>query len=171
MAAGDSLICWVPQHGEPPLTAYGTPDIRDPDQGTSHPVCDLALNERIDFSDVMPHSYGGTGLTVYIHYAMSSTASNDIKLETDFERIGDQQQDLDNEGFTASPQNTGDITVPDSSGKVDIVTTVHTDGGQIDDIEVGEGFRIRIKRIAVTGDDAAGDLEIRFVELRETPDP
>lgn len=167
MAAGDSLLQFVPQHIEPPVSNYGTMDVRD-GSTTSHPVYDMALNEIGDVSAVMPQSYSGNGLTIYVHYAMTSAGSNDIKLETDFERIGDQQQDMDSEGFTASPQNTGDITVPGSSGLVDIVSTAHTDGAQIDNIAVGEGFRLRIKRVVVSGTDAAGDLEIRFIEIRET---
>ena len=109
----------------------------------------------------------GGGLTVYVHYSLSSATANDIKLEVSFERIGDQQQDIDSDGFAAA-QNTGDITVPGTSGNVDIITATFTDGAQMDSIAVGEGFRMNIKRVAVVGTDATGDLEIRFVEIKET---
>lgn len=162
MASGDTILTLTPQCNEPPTANFATLDTRN-----QHPVLDFALNEIGIFSDVMPRHYGGGGLTVYLHYAMSSAVANDIKLETYFERIGDQQQDIDSDGFAAA-QNTGDVTVPGTSGNVDIVSSTHTDGGQMDSIAVGEGFRLKVKRIAVAGTDASGDLELRFIEIKET---
>ena len=163
MASGNTLLEFIPQAAEDPLTNFGTPDRRN-----QHPVIDLALNEETRFSAVMPRHYAGTtGVTVYLHIAMSSANANDIKLEVSFERIGDQQQNLDSDGFAAA-QDTGDITVPGTSGLVDIIPVTFTDGAQMDSIAVGEGFRMNIKRVAVVGTDATGDLEIRFVEIKET---
>lgn len=162
MASGDTLAIFTPQCNEPPTSNFATLDTRN-----QHPVLDFALNEIGIFSDVMPRHYGGGGITIYLHYAMSSAVANDIKLETYFERIGDQQQDIDSDGFAAA-QNTGDITVPGTSGNVDIVSTTHTNGAQMDSIAVGEGFRLKVKRVAVVGTDASGDLELRFIEIKET---
>lgn len=163
MASGNTLLEFIPQAGESPTSNFGTPDTRN-----QHPIIDLAIDEETRFSAIMPRHYAGTtGITVYLHYAMSSATANDIKLEVSFERIGDQQQDIDSDGFAAA-QNTGDITVPGTSGLVDIITATFTDGAQMDSIAVGEGFRINIKRVAVAGTDATGDLEIRFVEIKET---
>ncbi len=163
MASGNTLLIFRPQDNEPPSSIFATLDTRN-----QHPVLDLALTEEAVFSAVMPRLYGGGGITISLHYAMSSAVANDIRLDTDFERIGDQQQDLDADGFTGSPQNTGDITVPGTSGLVDVVTTAHTDGAQMDSIALGEGFRLKVKRVAVGGTDASGDLELRFVEIKET---
>lgn len=162
MASGNTLLEFIPQAGEDPASNFGRPDRRN-----QHPVIDLALNEEERFSAIMPRHYASGGLTVYLHYAMSSAEANDIKLEVSFERIGDQQQDLDSDGFAAA-QNTGDITVPGTSGLVDIITATFTDGAQMDSIAIGEGFRINIKRVAVAGTDATGDLELRFIEIKET---
>lgn len=162
MASGDTISRFVPQCNESPAANFATPDRR---QG--HPVLDMALNEICIFSDVMPRNYSGGGLTAYLHYAMSSAVANDIKLETFFERIGDQQQDMDADGFAAA-QNSGDVTVPGTSGNVDIISTVHTNGAQMDSIAIGEGFRLKVRRIAVVGTDASGDLELRFIEIKET---
>lgn len=163
MASGDTISRFIPQCNEYPNSNGATPDRR----GDGHPVLDFALNEIGKFSDVMPRHYGGGGVTVYLHYAMTSAEADDVKLETYFERIGDQQQDLDADGFAAA-QDTGDITVPGTSGNVDIISTTHTDGGQMDSIAVGEGFRLKVKRVAVGGTDASGDLELRFIEIKET---
>ena len=98
---------------------------------------------------------------------MTSAEVNDIKLEAYLERIGDQQQDLDSDGFAAA-QNSGDITVLGTSGLVDVIAVTFTDGAQMDSIAAGEGFRIKIKRVVVAGTDASGDLELRFVAIKET---
>lgn len=162
MASGHTILIFMPQCNEPPASNFATFDTRN-----QHPVLDFALNEIGVFSGVMPRHYEGGGATVYLHYAMSSAVANDIKLETYFERIGDQQQDIDSDGFAAA-QNTGDITVPGTSGNVDIISTTHSNGAQMDNIAVGEGFRLKVKRIAVAGTDASGDLEIRFIEIKES---
>jgi hypothetical protein len=127
----------------------------------------MALDEEVVFSDVLPRNYGGGGITVYMHYSMSTAVANDIRIDTSFERIGDQQQDIDSDGFATAETGT-DTTVPGTSGNVDIINNPHTDGGEIDNIAVGEGFRIKLKREQVAGTDASGDLELRFVELKET---
>lgn len=162
MASGETLAILLPQNNEPPTSNFAREDRRN-----NHPVLDMALNEIAIFSILVPRNYGGNGFTVYEHYAMTSAITNDIALETSFERIGDQQQDLDSDGF-ASAISTGDIVVPGGSGLVDIISSVHLGGAQIDSLAVGEGGRLKIKRIAVAGSDAAGDLELRFVELKET---
>lgn len=162
MASGNTLLTFIPQCNEPPASNFATLDTRN-----AHPVLDFAIDEIGMFSSVMPRHYGGGGIIVYLHYAMTSAEADDIKLETYLERIGDGQQDIDSDGFAAA-QNTGDITVPGTSGHVDIIPSTHTEGAQMDSIAVGEGFRLKVKRIAVTGDDAAGDLELRFIEIKET---
>jgi len=162
MASGNTLLTFMPQCNEPPAGAFAALDTRN-----QHLVLDFALNEIAVFSGVMPRHYDGGGVTVYLHYAMTSAVANDIKLETYFERIGDQQQDIDTDGFGAA-QNSGDITVPGTCGNVDIITSTHANGVQMDSIAVGEGFRLKVKRIAVVGTDASGDLELRFVEIKET---
>ena len=160
MASGDTLISFTPQAVE-----YGTGqhDVRN-----NHPVFDLALTEVAVFADVLPRHYGGGGITVYLHYAMSSATADDVRLDTTFERIGDQQQDLDADGFDATGVNGTDTTVPGTSGNVDIISNAHSSGARLDSLAVGEGFRLKITRTAVAGTDAAGDLELRFVELKET---
>lgn len=163
MASGDTLLIFTPLHNEPPATNYATLDTRN-----QHPVLDFDAtpNEDAVFSAIMPRNYAGSGLTVYIHYAMSSAEADTIDWDAAFERIGDQQQDLDADGF-AAVQSVDNTTVPATSGLVDIVSIAFTDGAEIDSIAVGEGFRIKVTRDAAN-DDAAGDAELVFVEIQET---
>lgn len=162
MASGDTLLIITPQCNEPPSSNFATLDTRN-----NHPVLDFTLDEIGIFSGVLPRHYDGGGINIYLHYAMTSAVADDINLETSIERIGDQQQDIDSDSF-ATAQSTGDITVPSTSGNVDIVSTAHTDGAQMDNLAIGEGFRLKIERVAVSGTDASGDLELRFIEIKET---
>ncbi|RKY12813.1 MAG: hypothetical protein DRP52_04270 [Planctomycetota bacterium] len=133
-----------------------------------HPVldADASTDESAVFTGVMPRHYAGGGVTVYIHYAMSSATSGNIDWDAQFERIGDQQQDLDSDGF-AAVQSVNNTTVPSTSGLVDIVSIAFTDGAQMDSIAVGESFRLKITRDA-SADTAAGDAELVAVEIKET---
>ena len=162
-ASGDTLLIFVPQSNEPTSSNFATLDTRN-----LHPVLDFdaTTNESAVFSATMPRSYAGGGLTVYIHYAMTSATSGDIDWDVAFEQIGDQQQDIDADGF-AAVQSTDNTTVPATSGFVDIITVTFTDGAQMDSIAVGEGFRIKVTRDAVS-DTATGDAEVKFLEIKET---
>ena len=163
MASGDTLLIFTPLHNEPPSTNPATLDTRN-----QHPVLDFdaTTNEDAVFSAVMPRSYAGGGLTVYLHYAMSSATSGDVDWDVAFERIGDQQQDIDSDGF-AAVNSVDNTTVPGTSGNVDIVNVTFTDGADMDSVAVGEGFRMKVTRDAAS-DTAAGDAELRFVEIKET---
>ena len=163
MASGDTLVVFTPLNNEPPSSAFATFDTRN-----QHVVLDFndTTNESAVFKGIMPRHYGSGGVTVYIHYAMTSAEVNTIDWDAAFERIGDQQQDLDADGF-AAVQSVDNTTVPGTSGLVDIVSIAFTDGAQMDSVAVGEGFRLKITRDA-TNDDAAGDAELWAVEIKET---
>jgi hypothetical protein len=164
MASGDTLLIFTPLHNEPPASNPATLDTRN-----AHPVLDFdaTTNESAVFSAVMPRAYAGTtGVTVYIHYAMSSAVANTVDWDVAFERIGDQQLDIDADSF-AAVNSVDDTTVPGTSGLVDIVSVAFTNGADMDSVAVGEGFRLKVTRDAAS-DDATGDAELIFVEIKET---
>ena len=163
MASENTLLIFRPQDNEPPTSNYATLDKRN-----QHPVLDFddTTNESAVFSAVMPRHYAGGGLTVYLHYAMSSAVTNTIDWDAAFERIGDQQLDIDGDSF-AAVQSIDDTTVPGTSGLVDIVSISFANGAEMDSIAVGEGFRIKITRDAAN-DGASGDAELLFIEIKET---
>lgn len=167
MASGDTLAVFHPYGNEPPTSNFATLDLRN-----NHPVLDFdaTTDEEAVFSTVLPRHYGGGGITVYIHYSMSSAVANNVVWQTAFERVGDQQQDVDADGF-ASFNGSGQVAVPTTSGFVDIASIAHTNGAQIDSIAVGEKFRFKIRRDAdstTATDDATGDAELHAIELKET---
>lgn len=163
MASGNTLCTFFPTDNEPPSSNYATLDTRN-----GHPVLDFdtTTGEAAIFTGILPRHYAGGGITVYIHYAMTSATSGTCGWTVEFERIGDGSQDIDSDGF-AGAQTVTAVTVPGISGNVDIVNVAVTDGANIDSIAVGEAFRIRIKR-DVANDTAAGDAELVAVELKET---
>ena len=164
MASGDTLLIFHPYNNEPPTTAYATLDTRN-----QHPCLDFdaAANESAVFSSIMPQCYAGTtGVTVYLHYAMSTATADTVDWDVAWERIGDQQQDLDSDGF-AAVQSVDNTTVPGTSGLVDIVSVAFTNGAQMDSVAVGESFRLKVTRDAAS-DDATGDAELYMVEGKET---
>lgn len=164
MASGDTLTSFTPLHNEPPAATPALLDTRN-----QHPVLDFdaTTNWSAVFSAVMPRNYAATtGVTVYLHYAMSSAVADTVDWDVAFERIGDQQQDLDADGF-AAVNSVDNTTVPGTSGLVDIVSVAFTDGADMDSVAVGEGFRLKVTRDAAS-DDAAGDAELVFVEIKET---
>lgn len=163
MASGDSLLTFHPFHNEPPASNYMTLDTRN-----GHPVLDAddTVNEDAIFTGVMPQHYAGGGVTVRIGYSMTSATTGDVDLDVAFERIGDQQQDVDADGF-AAVNSVDNTTVPGTSGNVDVVSVTFTDGADMDSVAAGELFRIKITRDAAS-DTAAGDLEIHFLAIEET---
>lgn len=163
MASGDTLCIFFPQDNEPVASNYATLDLRN-----VHPVLDFdaSTNESAVFTGLMPQHYDGGGVTVYIHYAMSSATSGDIDWDVAFERIGDQQQDIDSDSF-AAVNSVDNTTVPGTSGNVDVVSVAFTDGADMDSVAAGETFRLKVTRDAAS-DTATGDAELVAVEIRET---
>ena len=168
MASGDTLLVFQAAQGEPTDSYPATYGTRGSD---SHPVMLFdagANNESIMFTSIMPRNYGGGGVTVYIHYSMTSATGNEIIWQVAFERIGDQQLDIDNAGFETANVSAA-TTVPSTSGYVDVIAITFTDGVDMDSVAVGELFRIKITRnSASVDDDAAGDAELHAIEIKET---
>ncbi len=156
-------LVFTPQMNEPPTSNFATLDTRN-----NHPVLDFdaTTNESAVFRGVLPTGYAGGGLTVYIHYAMTSAEVNTVDWDVAFERIGDQQLDIDGDSF-ADVKSVDNTTVPGTTGLVDVVSVAFTDGADMDSIAAGENFRVKVTRDAAS-DDAAGDAEILFLVIKET---
>jgi hypothetical protein len=164
MASGDTLVVFTPLQNEPPSSNAATLDSRN-----QHLVLDFDATtaESAVFKAVMPQHYAATtGVTVYIHYAMSTATSSDIDWDAAFERVSDQIQDIDADGF-AAVQSVDTTTVPGTSGNVDVVSIAFTAGAQMDSVVAGDGFRLKVTRDA-PNDGAAGDAELWAVEIQET---
>lgn len=165
MATGNLIAEFGAANNEPPTTDPAAFDVR----GDDHNVWDFdaGTDESTVYSAVMPNHYSGGGLTVKIDYMMSSAIADDVVLLAAFERLGVEFQDLDSPSFAAAKSVT--ITVPATNGHLGRATIAFDDGAEIDGILIGEGYRLKITRDAdAGGDDAAGDLELKFVVVTET---
>jgi hypothetical protein len=163
MASGDTLCVFYPQGAEFPATNYATLDQRN-----NHPCLDFdtTTGEAAYWSDILPRLYNGGGITAYVHWGATTAVSGTGGWLVAFERISDSQQDVDSDGF-ASDQTVVAANVPATSGHVKITNVAVTNGANMDSIAVGELFRFRLTR-DVANDNAAGDLEVYAVELKET---
>lgn len=164
MASGDTLATFHPYQNEPPASAFATIDLRN-----AHPVLDFdaATDESAVFTAVMPRHYGGGGVTVKIIWAATSATSGDVRWQTAFERVIDQ--DIDADGFATAQSGFG--TANATSGIPTQSNIAHTDGAQIDSIGIGDVFRLKVTRDAdgTSGtDDLVGDAEFLMAEVRET---
>ncbi len=167
MASGDLLLNFVPQSNEPPATAFATPDTRN-----GHPCLDFdgSTDEEAVFSQVLPLSYAGGGLTVKLLVGFTSATSGDSRWQADIERIQPGVTDIDSDSFTGTFQSAG-FAAPASTGIFDWVTITFTSGAQMDSLAAGEPFRIKIRRDAdgTSGtDDIATDAELMHVAILET---
>jgi hypothetical protein len=163
MATGQTLIQFNALNNEPPASNFATLDRRN---GHNCLDFDGSTQEAAVFRGILPRNYSGLGITVYVHWAATSATTGTIGWDVAFERIGDSQQDVDADGF-ATAQTITAVTVPGTSGHVDITNVAVTNGANIDSIAVGEMFRVRIRR-DVANDTAVGDAELFAVELKET---
>lgn len=163
MASGNILDRFFPP-GEPPSSNPATFAIRN-----QHPVmlCDAATDESVIWTSVLPSNYSGGGLTVRIYWSAASATSGNVVWEAAFERIDDEGQDTDSDGFAST--QTATAAAPGTSGAVQYTDIAFTDGAQIDSLAVGELFRLKINRDANNGSDTmSGDAEIHAVTVRET---
>lgn len=162
MASGNTLWVFLPAHNEPPSTNFAVLNVRN-----LHPMLDFSgtTNQSAVFSAVMPRHYAGGGVTVYIHYSTVST-TGDIDWDIAFERIGDQQQDVDTDGFAAA-LSVDNTVVPGTTGLVDVVNVAFTNGAQMDSVAAGEMFRLKITRDAAN-DTNTGIANLHAIEIKET---
>lgn len=166
MASGDTLFMLEPKNNDPPAAAYATLDMRN-----NHPVLDFdgSTDEEAVFPILIPGAYAGGGITIYIHFMMTSATSGTIRFQAAFERCGDGGTDLDSDSFAAF--QSGGEAVPGTSGQVGVVSIAFADGAEIDSITTRDAGRLKIRRDAdgTTGtDDVITDLELFRIEGRET---
>lgn len=163
MSSGDTLLTFFAANYEPPASNFATPDLRN-----GHPVLDFDANtqEIAMFSDIMPRNYSGGGVTAYVHWMATSATTGNIGWDVAFERMSDAATDLDSDSF-ATAQAITPATVPATSGVVSVTNVAVSNGANMDNIAVGDSFRLRIRR-DVANDNAAGDAELVAIEIKET---
>lgn len=135
---------------------------------TLRPIPVLLFDDSTDEEGIflihLPEDYAGGGLTCEIGYSHPSTSGN-VDVNVAIERIGDSIQDVDAYGF-ASVNPTDNVTVPSTSGHVDVVTVTFTDGADMDSLAAGEYGAIMVE--FDSPGTASGDIEFHYIKIRET---
>ena len=166
MASGALLSRFGAAANQPPVTAYATPDVRN---GLMVLDFDAAVDESAVFVDTLPPTYGGGGLSIRIRWMASTATSGTTRWQAAIERHQVGTDDSDADSFAAA-QSGGTAAVAPSG--TEMVTTIAiTNGAAMDNLVVGERFRLKVTRDAdgTSGtDDMAGDAELVHVDVLET---
>lgn len=169
MATGQTLCRFTPQNNQPPAANYATYDVRN---GLLVLDFDKNTDESAIFVDILPRNYGGGGLTVTIHWMSTANITGAVIWEASFERHQAGTDDSDSDSFAAARTvSSTAVGVGGSAGTEMVASIAFTDGAQMDNLAVGERFRLKISRDAngTNGtDDMDGDAELVCVEIKET---
>ena len=166
MASGDTLCVFFPADGEPPSSNYATLDLRS---GVLVLDFDDSTDESMHFAGFMPRHYDGGGITVTVGWMATTATSGTISLDVGFKSVTDDADDLDSKSFAAV--NNANPTTASATGEVDYIAITFTDGADMDSVAAGEYFRMIVTRDAngtTSTDDLSGDMELVFVEIKET---
>jgi len=166
MASSDTLAVFFPADGEPPASNYATLDIRNVVIVADY---DDTTDESLEFAGFMPRHYAGGGITVTVGWMATTATSGTISLDVAFKSISDDADDIDTKAFAAA--NNANPTTASASGEVKYTTITFTDGADMDSVAAGEYFRMIVTRDAdgtTSTDDLSGDMELVFVEIKET---
>ena len=172
MASGDTLLILNPLHSSPPATIAAQLDIIE---GASSPAenipCidfDAGASEYMDFPNlIMPKSYGDGGLTVDLIYSMASAIANQVRWEAALRAIEDDSDDQD-VSHTYDYNGVSD-TVPSAVGRISKATITFTDGADMDNVDAGDFFHLRVYRDHDHADDTAtGDAQLQAIHIKET---
>jgi hypothetical protein len=166
MASGDTLCVFMPAMAEYPSSNYATLDSRN-----TFTVLDFddTTDESIYFSGFMPRNYGGGGITVTVGWAATTATTGTISLDVAFMSLSDDADDIDTKSFAAA--NNANPTTASASGEIDYATITFTNGADMDSVAAGEYFRMQVTRDAdgtTSTDNMIGDMELVFVEIKET---
>ena len=166
MASGNTLCTFFPKQGEPPSSNAATPDTRN---GIMVLDYDDTTDESIEFPGFMPRHYAGGGITITLGWMATTATSNTISLDVAFKSVSDDADDLDTKAFAAA--NNANPVPASATGEVQYTTITFTDGADMDSVAAGEYFRMLVTRDAdstTSTDNMTGDMELVFIEIKET---
>lgn len=171
MASGDTLAVFNATSGIPTATAGATIGRRS---GGSTPAeqfyileFDAASDENVDFRGVMPQHYGDGGLTCRIVWGAATATTGNVVWNLAFRSIEDDAEDIDSSHtYTA---NAVTDAAPSAAGEYTAAVITFTDGADMDNVDAGDPFILRLTRNADNGSDTmAGDAQVVSIEIRET---
>jgi len=118
----------------------------------NHPVLafDADTAESVIFNGSMLRDYLAASILVDIDWVSASAVVGDVVWGIEIERIAPGAQDIGSDGFAA--QITGTSTTSGTTGII-TRTTITLTQAQADAITAGDGYRMRVQRVAADGGD------------------
>ena len=171
MSANDSLLLVTALNNEPPDDDFATLDFilgtsaDEPDDLSPVLDFDPTTNEHAVFTFTLPSSYGGNGIRVALFWT-SEGINDNVKWDVAFKR----QAVFDNVATRQYAAVQSDVDNMSSTARNMRVASINfTDGAQIDSLDVGDLFKIRVTRDAEDVLDTlnSNDAELLAVELIE----
>jgi hypothetical protein len=159
--AARTLFQWGPEDFRPNAGTFGDPSI----DGQSRAILGVANAETFDTPAFIAPQTMVTPLTAVITYRMATAATNAVEMRCTVEAITDGDAlDTDAASSFAADNDSGDITVPATQGHIDQFSITLTNN---DSVAIGDLCRLRFTRISPAGAEAAGDMDILCIELRD----
>jgi hypothetical protein len=147
----------TPMTSQPPGSSFATLDTRN-----SIAVLDFDADaaEAITWVDVMPEGADLTsGLKIRLHWTATTATSGNCVWSVALERLN---TDIDSDSFDTAQTGTGA-----ANGTSGIPTVTEITITTIDSIIAGDGYRLKVSRVATDGSDTmTGDAELICVEVR-----
>jgi hypothetical protein len=154
---------WLrPTQAEYPLTNFATID-----EQNNRPCIDFSnsTTEAAYWTFVMPDGYNGGQIEITFYWCMTSTTTNSVVWDVDFESVADGEA-LNDTVWDTPQVTTGAITVP-LTARLMSVDSVTAATGSLDAAVAGDLMRIRVQRDTATGTPSASDAELYAVHLKE----
>jgi len=137
------------------------------DEQNNRPCLDFdsTTTEGAIWTFVMPDGYDGGQIEITLYWCMTSTTTNTVVWDIDFESVADGE-DLSDEVWDTPQVTTGTITVP-GTARLMSVDSVTAAVGSLDGAVAGDLMRIRVQRDTGTGTPSASDAELYMVHIKE----
>lgn len=168
MASGDTLAVFFPAMADIPASSYATFEVVANTLVLSY---DDTTDEDVQFPGFMPRHYDGGGITVTVGWMTASATSGTISLDVALKSITDDTDDMGVGGKSFAAANNANPSPASASGEVKYTEITFTDGADMDSIAAGEYFRMLVRRDAngtTSTDNMTGDMQLVFIEIRET---
>jgi hypothetical protein len=170
MASGDTLFVIKPQQMNQLSTSQAAYSVLTGGSTPAEKVPVLLFvdnaDKYADFYGVMPNTYGGGGLTCIVIWSSLGTSGNCL-WNIAFRAMEDDAEDIDS-AHTYTYNQVAAAT-PSAAGEVGYDSITFTDGADMDTVNSGDFFIMRVWRDGDNASDTVGNsCYLWAIEVRET---
>ena len=159
MAVGDTLLQRAATDGQLPNSGGAYFNTRN---DRTVVAFESVVNRSVIFAGIIPQNFAGNDIQVRLALsAANAIGPEDTTFGVEFDELSSDRSD------TWGTQVSGTATLPTTAGEI-FVGPLTVVNANLDSLAAGDPFRLRITRLAEAGtDNAAGDVELHALELRE----